>query len=189
MSPARLLRSFGVLAMVALLSLAGCAYQPDFSTTPDLKDIDTSRGPAPTYRDAITAAPVSGGKDDHLFSVPNISNKEFQASLVRTLLNAKLASASNGRYRLDATLKLDQPFITINTTVTAIVAYRLTDVATGTVVYDKTLETPGTAQYMEIAVASERMKLANARALKANLRRLVEELYALPDSPASTPRS
>jgi len=33
------------------------------------------------------------------------------------------------------------------------------------------------------------MKLANARAVRANLRRLVEELYALPDSPTSTPRS
>ena len=189
MNLTHLLRPLGVVTMVALLSLGACAYNPDFSTTPDLKDIDTSRGPAPTYRDAITPAPVSGGKDDHLFSVPNISNKEFQTALVRTLRDAKLLSASTGRYRLDAALKLDQPFITFNTTVTAIVAYRLTEVATGTVVFDKTLETPGTAQYMEIAVASERMKLANARALKANLHRLVEELYALPDSPVSTPRS
>jgi hypothetical protein len=183
------MRSFGMLMIVVLLSLAGCAYQSDFSIAPNLKDIDTSRGPAPTYREAITAAPVSGGKEDDLFSVPNISNKAFQAALVRTLLNAKLASASNGRYRLDATLKLDQPFITFNTTVTAIVAYRLTDVATGTVVYDKTLETQGTAEYMEIAVASERMKLANSRAVRANLRRFVEELYALPDPPGSAPRS
>ena len=111
------------------------------------------------------------------------------ARLARTLLEAKLASASTGRYRLDAALKLDQPFITINTTVTAIVAYRLTDVATGAVIYDKTLETQGVAQFTEIAVASERMRLANVRAVRANLRRLVEDLYTLPDSPVSTPRS
>ena len=67
----------------------------------------------------------------------DISNADFQESLVRTLANAKLASASNGRFRLDATLQLDQPFIAVNTTVTAKIAYRLTEVATGSVVYER----------------------------------------------------
>ena len=68
---------------------------------------------------------------------------------MRTLANAKLASASNGRFRLDATLQLDQPFIAVHTTVTAKIAYRLTDVATGAVVYERHLATEGTVTYFE----------------------------------------
>jgi hypothetical protein len=177
------LRPLSVLATVALLSLAGCAtYKPiSLDKVPDLSGIDTARGPAPAYRDAITVAPVSGGKDGSIFSIPHPSNAEFQQSLVRTLTNAKLASASNGRFRLEATLKLDQPLFSMNTTVTASIAYRLTEVATGAVVYDQTLVTQGTVSYFDMNDGPERMRYANWRAVAANLRQLVQELYALPD--------
>ena len=188
--PVGLLRPLHVVAMVALLSLTGCADPPNHRfIVPNLKDIDTARGPAPAYREAITVAPVSGGKDVSILSIPYISNADFQESLVRTLTNAKLASASNGPFRLEATLRLDQPFIAINTTVTATIAYRLTEVATGAVVYDHTLVTPGTVTYFEVPVGSERMRYANWRAVRANLRMLVDHLYALPDPPTSSPRT
>ena len=67
---------------------------------------------------------------------------------MRTLTNAKLASASNRRFRLEATLKLDQPLFSMNTTVTASIAYRLTEVATGAVVYDRTPVTQGTVSLL-----------------------------------------
>jgi hypothetical protein len=178
-----LLRPLSVLATVALLSLAGCAtYKPiSLEKVPDLIGIDIARGPAPAYRDAITAAPVSGGKDGSIFSIPHLSNAEFQQSLERTLQKARLASASIGRFRLDAALKLDQPLISMNTTVTASIAYRLTEVATGAVVYDRTLVTQGTVSYFDMNDGPDRMKYANWRAVVANLRQLVQELYDLPD--------
>jgi hypothetical protein len=186
---AGVLRSLSVLATVALLSLAGCASQPDYLfIVPNVKDIVTSQDPASAYRDAITAAPVSGGKDVSILSIPYISNADFQESLVRTLANAKLASASNGRFRLDATLQLDQPFIAVNTTVTAKIAYRLTEVATGSVVYERFLATSGTVTYFEVPSGPERMRYANWRAVRANLRLLVGDLYALPEPATSSPR-
>jgi hypothetical protein len=175
------LRPLTVLATVALLSLAGCAKAISLETLPDLGSIDMARGPAPAYRDAITVAPVSGGKDGSIFSIPHISNAQFQQSLVRTLTRAKLASASDGRFRLDATLKLDQPLISMNTTVTASIAYRLTEVTTGAVVYDRTVVTQGTVSYFDMNDGPERMRYANWRAVVANLEQLVQELYALPD--------
>jgi hypothetical protein len=184
------IRQLGVLATVALLSLAGCASQSDYLfIVPNVKDIVASQDPAPVYRDAITAAPVSGGKDVSILSIPYISNADFQESLVRTLSNAKLASASTGRFRLDATLQLDQPFVAINTTVTAKIAYRLTEVATGSVVYERLLATEGTVTYFEVPSGPERMRYANWRAVRANLRLLVGDLYALPDPPTSSPRT
>ena len=176
------LRPLSVQTTVALLLLAGCASQPNhLFIVPNVKDIVTSQDPAPAYRDAITAGPVSGGKDVSILSIPYISNADFQESLVRTLANAKLASASNGRFRLDATLQLDQPFLAINTTVIAKIAYRLTEIATGSVVYERILATEGTVTYFEEPSGAERMRHANWRAVRANLRLLVGDLYALPD--------
>lgn len=173
-----------VLAIVALLSLAGCASQPAYLfIVPNVKDIATSQEPAPAYRNAITPGPVSGGKDVSILSIPYISTADFQEALVRTLTDAKLASANNGRFRLDATLQLDQPFIAINTTVTAKIAYRLTEVATGAVVYERHLATEGTVTYFEEPSGPDRMRYANWRAVRANLRLLVGDLYALPEPP------
>jgi hypothetical protein len=178
---AGVLRPSSVQTTVALLLLAGCASQPNhLFIVPNVKDIVTSQDPAPVYRDAITAGPVSGGKDVSILSIPYISNADFQESLVRTLANAKLASASNGRFRLDATLQLEQPFLAINTTVIAKIAYRLTEIATGSVVYERILATEGTVTYFEEPSGSERMRYANWRAVRANLRLLVGDLYALP---------
>jgi hypothetical protein len=186
---AGVLRSLSVLPTVALLSLAGCASQPNhLFIVPNVKDIVTSQDPAPAYRDAITAGPVSGGKDVSILSIPYISNADLQESLVRTLANAKLASASNGRFRLDAALQLEQPFLAINTTVIAKIAYRLTEIATGSVVYERILATEGTVTYFEVPSGPERMRYANWRALRANLRLLVGDLYALPE-PATSPRT
>jgi hypothetical protein len=182
---AGVLRQLSVLATVALLSLAGCASQPDYLfIVPNVKDIVTSQDPAPAYRDAITAAPVSDGKDVSILSIPYISNADFQESLVRTL-----ASASDGRFRLDATLQLDQPFIAINTTVTAKIAYRLTEVATGSVVYERLLATEGTVTYFEVPSGPERMRYANWRAVRADFRLPVGDLYALPEPATSSPRT
>jgi hypothetical protein len=187
---AGVLRALSVLATVAVLSLSGCASQ-SYSRFigPNLRDIVTSQDPAAVYRDAITVAPVSGGKDVSILSIPYISNADFQESLVRTLTNANLASASSGRFRLDATLQLDQPFISMNTTVTAKIAYRLTEVATGAVVYERLLATEGTVTYFEEPSGPDRMRYANWRAVRANLRLLVGDLYALPEPPTSSPRT
>jgi hypothetical protein len=54
--------------------------------------------------------------------------------------------------------------------VIAKIAYRLTEIATGSVVYERSLATEGTVTYFGCH-----------RAVRANLRLLVGDLYALPD--------
>ncbi|MDP2329569.1 MAG: hypothetical protein Q8M19_02570 [Reyranella sp.] len=177
-----------VFAVVALTFAGACAGQPDsIFMVPRLTGVDTARGPAPAYRDAITVGAVTGGKDTTILHPPYVSNTDLRDALVQTLIRANLARAENGRFRLDAVLqKLDQPFIALDITVTATIAYKLTEVATGTVVYDKALVTSAKATIIEHGVASERLRLANTRAVSANLQRLVEEIYALPDHGVST---
>ena len=111
------------------------------------------------------------------------ATRNFSESLVRTLANAKLASASNGRFRLDATLQLDQPFFAINTTVTASIAYRLTEVATGAVVYERTTGDARHREHTSTVHDGPRTyaSMPTGGPCAANLRQLVQELYALPE--------
>ncbi len=154
---------------------------------PDLAGL--APGPAPAYRQAIAVAPVGGGPGVSPLWTARIDNAQFQAALVSTLANAGLGQTGGGRFRLDATLtKLERPFAGFGMTVEAVVAYRLTDTVTGAVVYDASLATPGTATLDDAVDNDTRLVLANERAVQANLRRLVEVLYALPDRPLASPR-
>jgi hypothetical protein len=140
-----------------------------------------ARGPAPSYRDAITAAPIGVGRDAGTPWTSRFGSAQVQEVLAQTLMAARLGRAQNGRFRLDATLlTLERPYAGFGMTVTATIAYRLTDMATGTVVYDKPLTTLGTATLDDAVTNENRLRIADERAVRANLRRLVEELTPCP---------
>lgn len=177
-------------AFVVMLALLGaCAAPPvrPSAMVPDLAGLPP--GPAPAYRQSIVAGPVSGGPGASPLWTATIDASQFQAALARTLQEAGLGRTEGGRFRLDATLaKLEKPFAGYGMTVEAVVAYRLTDTVTGAVVYDASLATPGTATLDDAIDNNARLVLANERAVQANLRRLVEALYALSDRPLAAPR-
>lgn len=180
--------TFATSALVLAL-LGGCAAPPvkPSAMVPDLAGL--APGPAPSYRQSITVASVAGGPGASPLWTAAIDAAQFQAALGRTLQTAGLGGIDGGRFRLDATLvKLERPFAGFGMTVEAVVAYRLTDTVTGAVIYDASLATPGTASLDDAIDNNTRLVLANERAVQANLRRLVEVLYALPDRPLASPR-
>jgi hypothetical protein len=173
-----------VSAALALLGACAKPVSPS-AMVPDVTGI--SAGPASAYRGAITAGEVSGGRKTSPLWTSQVDNPEFREALVRTLMESGLGRADNGRFRLDAVLqKLEQPFAGFAMTVNATIAYKLTEVATGVVVYDKAITTPATATLDDAIDGQARLKIANERAIRANLRQLIEELYVLPDRPAVT---
>jgi hypothetical protein len=173
------------VAMLLLAGLGACAPPATYSSmVPDLVDagVDLARGPAPSYRGAITVAPVSIGNDTSVPWTSQIGSAEFQEALVRTLMVANLAGAQNGRFRLEAVLlKLERPFAGFAMTVTASIAYRLTETATGAVVYLNTRTSLGTASLNDAITNTNRLRIADERAIRANFRKLIEDLYALPE--------
>ena len=176
-------------SFLSLALVGACAAPPvePSAMVPDLAGL--ASGPAPAYRQSVTAAPVAGGPGVSPLWTARIDTAQFQAALVRTLQEAGLGRAEGGRFRLDATLlKLERPFAGFGMTVDAVVAYRLTDTVTGALLYDASLATPGTATLDDAIDNDTRLVLANERAVQANLRRLVEVLYALPDRPLASPR-
>jgi hypothetical protein len=178
-----------VLAAAVLFALAACARPPMYEArVPDLAGIDLARGPAPAYRNAITVGSVSVGLDTATPWRSNVSPAEIQETLVRTLALAALGAPQGGRYRLDVTLlTLDRPYAGFAMTVSAQIAYRLTEVATGNVVYNSVLTTLGTATLDDAITNELRLRIADERAVRANLRALVGELYALPEPPPVAP--
>jgi hypothetical protein len=181
-----------VLAAVAFLALGACARpEPLSAKLPDLAGIDLARGPAPSYRDAITVATVGVGQDTATPWTSEAGPAQVKEALIRTLIAARLGRAEGGRFRLDAILlTLQRPYAGFAMTVTATIGYRLIDQATGAVVYTATLTTPGTATLNDAYMSDFRLRIADESAVRANFRKLVEELYALPDRPiTSSPRT
>ena len=171
----------------AALALLGACAKPasPSAMVPDVAGIGA--GPALAYRGAITVGEVSGGSKTSPLWTSQVDNPEFREALVRALMESGLGRADNGRFRLDAVLqKLEQPFAGFAMTVSATIAYRLTEAATGAVVYDKAITTPATATMDDAIDGQARLRIANERAIRANLRQLIEELYALPDRPGVT---
>ena len=65
-------------------------------------------------------------------------------------------------------------------TVRAAFAWRLTDTTRGAVVYDWVLQGLGTATLDDAVDNNNRLRIADQRAIRANLQQLVQYLYALP---------
>lgn len=167
------------LATVAAAAVCACAKPATVpAMVPDVAGIAASSS---SYRNAISVGVVSGGRGSAKLWTARVGNAEFQEALTRALTDAGLAAAQGGRYRLDADLqKLEEPFAGFAMTVEATIAYKLTDTTSGAVVYQNTITTPATATMDDALDGLARLRIANERAIRANLRRLVEELSALP---------
>ena len=176
------------LATAALLTIGACARPEALSLRPpDLTGLEAMPGPAPSYRNAITVASVTVGQDAQTPWTSQFGPAQVQEALLQALAAARLGSAQVGRFRLDAVLlTLQRPYAGFAMTVTATIAYRLTEVATGAVVYSSTITMPGTATLNDAVMNDVRLRIADERAVSANIRRLIEELYTLPDRRAVT---
>jgi hypothetical protein len=105
---------------------------------------------------------------------------QVQQALVQTLAVAGLGQPANGRFRLAMLPTLDRPYAGFAMTVTATIAWRLTDTTNGAVVYDRAFRTLGTATLDDAVDNNNRLRIADQRAVRANLQQLVLDLFALP---------
>ncbi|CAN5159321.1 hypothetical protein BH11PSE10_BH11PSE10_08820 [soil metagenome] len=84
-------------------------------------------------------------------------------------------------------LSLDQPLAAAQTTVTAAIQYSLVAKADGTVIYQRAVRTTGTAGLGDALLSqTERLRLANEAAVRANIAAAVRDLLVvkLPESAA-----
>jgi hypothetical protein len=168
-----------LLAALSLACLGACAPPASYSAM--VGGVPLGQGAAAPYRNAITAGSVTLGRDVGTPWTSAVSPDQVQQALVQTLANAGLGQPASGRFRLDGLLlTLSRPYAGFAMTVTAAIAWRLTDTTNGAVVYDRTLQGLGTATLDDAIDNTNRLRIADQRAIQANLQQLVQDLYALP---------
>jgi hypothetical protein len=167
-----------LLAAVWLAGLGACAPPASYSAM--VAGAPPGQGPAPVYRNAITVGSVTLGRDVGTPWMSAVGPDQVQQALVQTLAVAGLGQPANGRFRLDGLLlTLDRPYAGFAMTVTATIAWRLTNTTNGVVVYDRTLRSLGTATLDDAITNENRLRIADQRAVRANLQQLVQDLYTL----------
>lgn len=169
--------------LLAALSLAwvvgACAPPANYSAM--VAGAPSGQAPAPVYRNAITVGSITPGRDIGTPWASAVGPGQVQQALVQTLAAAGLGQAANGRFRLDGQLMtLSRPYAGFAMTVTAAIAWRLTDTTNGAVVYDRTLQGLGTATLDDAVDNNNRLRIADQRAIRANLQQLVQDLSVLP---------
>lgn len=174
----RLLAAASLLA--AFSTLSGCAAGASaagMTVTP----AELVQPTNPAMKGAVGVGAVGGGEETNPAWTSQVSNAEFQAALTASLKAAGLLAAGPARYSLKAALvKLDQPFVGLDMTVTATVQYAVTDTTTGKVVWSESVVTPHTATMGDAFVGATRLKLANEGAVRKNIAQLVAKLGAAP---------
>lgn len=169
-----------IILIFTAVGLNGCMFNADPSNMA-YHNNNLQKPANLSFINNITVSTVTGGEDTTIFA-PKISNEGFKEALEQSLQNAHLYPTSNyEKYQLSAILvKLDQPFVGIDLTVTCTAHYHIIDIPTKRTIYDKEITTSYTATPGDSLMAVARMEIANEGAMKANIQKLIEDLYALP---------
>jgi hypothetical protein len=169
------------LVIISATVLGGCAAparvdQMTVMQTPAQSVVHTP------LRSNIAVRDVSGGNETNPMWKSNIGNSEFEQALESSLRNAGLLSAGKqaGKYMLTAHMeKVDQPMMGASMTVTVTVNYVLQERATGKEILNRTVNLPYTAAWNAAFAGTERLRLANEGAIKVNIGKIIEEIFAL----------
>lgn len=130
----------------------------------------------------VAVKDITGGKETNPAWVSNVGNGEFEKALEASLQDAGLLSEGKqlGKYTLIAhIMKMDQPLMGFDMTVTATVQYTLVERASGKTVLSREIALPFTATISDAFSGVERLRLANEGAVRSNIKKLIEELFAV----------
>ena len=133
----------------------------------------------------VGVATVKGGMATNKWWGSKVSAEALQQALEESLLSVGMKPLSPEpapRFELQAELEpLDQPLVpALGVTVGTAVRYTLVDKASGKVIYQRRIANTDEARFSEAIVSpNERLRIANERALRANIDLLLRDLVTL----------
>ena len=167
----------------AALCLVGCASASKPGAMLASVSEQTIISETSPLREAVRVGDVDGGKKTNPLWSSQVSSEDFSEALRQSLSAHAMLSGGEGDYRLDASLlKVKQPFIGIDMTVTSTVLYELTNLKTGAVVFEETIETPYTAKMSDAFVGVKRLQLANEGSIKSNISSIIKMMIKKVDN-------
>ena len=127
---------------------------------------------------------VTGGEETNKMAASAVSNQDFAAALQSTIeqhqVFSRVIRSGNADYRLDVRLiELRRPMFGFNMTVTADVSWRVREVQSDRIVWQKNIKRPYTAAVSEAFVGIKRLRLANEGAIRENIKAGLEEISRL----------
>lgn len=176
-----------LVAACLVSALAGCGT-PSQPLPMSLGAVDALqiRGWVPeALRSQVGLQPVRGGAETGRWWGSKVSATALQQALEESLQAVGMrppAPEPAPRFSLQAELlALDQPLVPVaGVTVGAAVRYTLTDTASGRVIYQRRIANTEDAHFSEAMLSPpERLRLANERALRANINLLLRDLVTL----------
>lgn len=174
------------MLLAALLAGCGAPTQP-LPMAITAADALQIRGwvPAP-LKAQVSVAPVRGGQSTNRWWGSKVSADALQQALDESFYAVGMKALSPqppARFELQAELvQLDQPLVpAVGVTVEVAVRYTLVDTAAeGRIVYQRRIANSDEARLAEAVLSpSERLRIANERALRANIDLLLRDLVTL----------
>lgn len=157
-----------VVAMLAAM-LAGCATQQ--AMTVGAGDVVT---PVAKYRQALAVGEVKGGQAMNVLTVPGVTSEAFKAALESSLAANSYMAQGTPKYVINVEIQdLKQPLMGLDLDVTSSVIYRVTGGGTTT---PYNIQATATAGVSDSLIAADRMRVANERAMKDNIRKFLQAL-------------
>lgn len=160
-------------AALGLLSACASGAKPEAMVA---HTTDVTAPANPTLQGLMTVGTVSGGSDTNPMWTSQVDDASFRQALEDSLrIQGYLApTQAEARYTVDAQmLALNQPFIGFEFTVTSSVEYRVDGGGRGRSI---PVTAKGTATFSDSPLGVERLRLANEKAIKENIRAFLVEL-------------
>ena len=164
-----------IVSTLALLLLAACstpATQQSMSIA--LQDVPAQTNPG--LKGKVVVGNVTGGKETNPMWTSQVDTQSLKGALDKSIALAgyKAAEPADAKYRVDAHLnELNQPTFGISFDVVSTILYTITGEG-------KQKQIPvtatGTAGGMESFMGNERLRLANERSIKENLKLFIQKL-------------
>lgn len=165
--------------LVVVTVLGGCASPAShlaMSPTANELPIATS---ASHLRGLVAVRNVTGGKDTNPLWTSQVDASAFKLALQNSLASSGMAAVnpSSAKYIVDADLKaLHQPLFGLTFDVESTVQYTVESAGVG---QDVTVKAVGTASVSDAFAGVERLKMANERSIKENIKAFLTKFVSL----------
>ena len=163
-----------ILLITLAITFSGCAQKAQ------MKNMTVKHLKTTTYNDKyannIDVISVSGGQKTNPAWSSQIASDDFKKAIVASLMNAGLYE-KNAQYRLKAELlKIEQPSMGFDMTVTMTVRYTLLNYKDKSIIFQKVITKPYTATVGDAFAGVKRLQMANEGSARENIYLLLKKL-------------
>jgi len=166
--------------LILVFFIFSCSTMPRVAEmVPETQDIEFK-----STGKSVKVGFASGGRDETAFSGSQINSRDMRKALIIAIEKSNLFSevAQEGTKDYDVSFRImsqDQPSFGIGMTVSLKVLYKLVNISTEDVVFEKLIISKFTAGMGDAFVGATRLKMANEGAVRENIHSFLKTISKL----------